>query len=89
MLKDTGRIGCSALTDLVLKCFSDTSVPRFWITPLQPGRVAQSVGHLTRKPGDLGSIPGLATYFRFSFRFFKKDVVSYWRRYTHEVLVNR
>ena len=28
-------------------------------------RVAQSVGHLTR-------IPGLATYFRFSFRFFKK-----------------
>ena len=24
MLKYTGRIGCSALTDLVLKCFSDT-----------------------------------------------------------------
>ena len=38
----------------------------------QPGRVAQSVGHLTRKSGVLGSIPGLATYFRFSFRFFKK-----------------
>ena len=36
----------------------------------QPGRVA--VGHLTRKSGVLGSIPGLATYFRFSFRFFKK-----------------
>ena len=35
-----------------------------------PGRVAQSVGHLTRKSGVLGSIPGLATYFRFS--FFKK-----------------
>ena len=29
MLKYTGRIECSALTDLVLKCFSDTSVPRF------------------------------------------------------------
>ena len=28
-----------------------------------PGRVAQSVGHLTRKSGVLGSIPGLATYF--------------------------
>ena len=38
----------------------------------QPGRVAQSVGHLTRKSEVLGSIPGLATYFRFSFRFFKK-----------------
>ena len=37
-----------------------------------PGRVAQSVGHMTRKSGVLGSIPGLATYFRFSFRFFKK-----------------
>ena len=36
------------------------------------GRVAQSVGHLTRKSGVLGSIPGLATDFRFSFRFFKK-----------------
>ena len=35
-------------------------------------RVAQSVGHLTRKSGVLGSIPGLATYFLFSFRFFKK-----------------
>ena len=37
-----------------------------------PGRVAQSVGHPTRKSGVLGSIPGLATYFCFSFRFFKK-----------------
>ena len=37
-----------------------------------PGRVAQSVGHLTGKSGVLGSIPGLATYFRFSIRFFKK-----------------
>ena len=41
-------------------------------TVFQPGRVAQSVGHLTRKSGVLGSIPGLATYFHFSFRFFKK-----------------
>ena len=41
-------------------------------TNFLPGRVAQSVGHLTHKSGVLGSIPGLATYFRFSFRFFKK-----------------
>ena len=34
----------------------------------KPGRVAQSVGHLTRKSEVLGSIPGLATCFRFSFR---------------------
>ena len=38
----------------------------------EPGCIAQSVGLLTRKSGVLGSIPGLATYFRFSFRFFKK-----------------
>ena len=38
-----------------------------------PGRIAQSSGHLTHKSaGVLGSIPGLATYFCFSFRFFKK-----------------
>ena len=35
---------------------------------LWPDRVAQSVGHLTGKSGVLGSIPGLATYFRFSFK---------------------
>ena len=40
--------------------------------PQSPGRVAQSVGHLTRKSGVKGSIPGLATYFCFSFCFFKK-----------------
>ena len=34
---------------------------------LMPGRVAQSVGHLTRKSEVLASIPGLATYFRFYF----------------------
>ena len=33
-----------------------------------PGLVAQSVGHLTHTSEVLGSIPGLATYFRFSFR---------------------
>ena len=52
---------------------------------VESGRVAQSVGHLTRKSGVLGSIPGLATYFRFS----RRVVVSYWRKYVHEVLVNR
>ena len=39
---------------------------------VEPGRIAQSLRHLTRKSGVPGSIPGLATYFRFSFRFFKK-----------------
>ena len=37
------------------------------------------------KSGVLGSIPGLATYFHFSFQ----AVISYWRKYVHEVLVNR
>ena len=54
-------------------CPKGISVP-IWLELCQwrPGRVAQSVGHLTHKSGVLGSIPGLATYFRFSFRFFKK-----------------
>ena len=47
--------------------------------------VAQSVGHLTRKSGVLGSIPGLATYFFFPSAFSRRAVVSYWRKYVHEV----
>ena len=31
---------------------------------------------------------GLATYFRFSFRFSRRAVVSYWQKYAHEVLFN-
>ena len=58
---------------------------------ISPGRVAQSVGHLARKSGVLGSIPGLATYFRSPSAFSRRAVVSYWRKYmyVHEVLVNR
>ena len=42
-------------------------------TSLEPGGTRSAiVGHLTRKSGVLGSIPGLLTYFRFSFRFLKK-----------------
>ena len=54
-----------------------------------PGRVAQSVGRLIRKSWVLGSILGLATYFRFSFRFFKKGSCQLLAKYVHEVLVNR
>ena len=50
-----------------------------------PGLVAQSVGHLTRKSGVLGSIPGLATYFRFSFRFFKKGSCQLLAMFTVDV----
>ena len=54
-----------------------------------PGRVAQSVGHLTCKSGVLGSISGLAIYVRSPSAFSRRAVVSYWRRYVYEVLVNR
>ena len=35
---------------------------------VEPGRAAQLVEHLTRKSEVLGLLPGLATYFLFSFR---------------------
>ena len=56
---------------------------------MQPGRVAESVGHLTRKSGVLDSIPGLATYGTFVSlsAFSRRAAVSYWRKYVHEVLV--
>ena len=54
-------------------CLKIISLIYFMVSEINmPGRVAQSVGHPTHKSGVLGSIPGLATYFRFSFRFFKK-----------------
>ena len=58
-------------------------------TKQEPGRVAKSVRHLSRKSGVLGSIPGLATYFRSPSADSRRAVVSYWRKYVHEVLVNR
>ena len=58
-------------------------------TVYKPGRVAQSVGHLTSKSGVLGSITYMATYFRFSFRFFKMGSCQLLAKYVHEVLVNR
>ena len=52
-----------------------------------PGRVAQSVGHLTRK-----SDPGFDTrsghILSFLLPLIRGAVVSYWRKYEHEVLVN-
>ena len=47
------------------------------VSKVGPGRVAQSVGHLT-----------LATYFRFSFRFFKKGSCQLLAK-DHDVLFNR
>ena len=53
-----------------------------------PGRVAQSEGHLTRKSEVLGSIPRPHTFVSPSTGS-RRAVVSYWRKYVHEVLVNR
>ena len=68
-LKSTRQKSAAELIDFILDINTDLTE---MVLIVQPGRVAQSVGHLTRKSGVLGSIPGRATYFRFSFRFFKK-----------------
>ena len=49
---------------------SISKILKFYIKAfhLMPGHVALSVGHLIRKSEVLGLIPGLATYFCFSFR---------------------
>ena len=52
----------------------------------KPGRVAQSVRRLTRKSEVLGSIPH--TFISPSADS-RGAVVSYWRKYVHEVLVDR
>ena len=66
---------CLSFINRQMRCyfgFNDPLRQYFSLYRVVPGRVAQSVGHLTHKSGVLGFIPGLATYFRFSFRFFKK-----------------
>ena len=52
------------------------------------GRVAQSVARMTHEPKVPGLICGLATYFFSSSADSRRAVVSYWRKYGHEVLIN-
>ena len=67
------RFGSNILACLFMICLGNLlSGLSVHLSCRLPGRVAQSVGHLNHKSGVLGSIPGLATYFRFSFLFFKK-----------------
>ena len=53
------------------------------------GCVAQSVGHLTRKSGSWVRYPVWQHTFVSPSAFSRRAVVSYWRKYVHEVLVNR
>ena len=46
----------------------DSTINTCKFQTMSPGRVAQSVARLTEEPEVPGSIPGPATYFRFSFR---------------------
>ena len=60
---------------------------RFRQTLHVPGRVAQSVGHLTQ--GSWVRYPVWQHTFVSPSAFSRRAVVSYWRKYVHEVLVNR
>ena len=53
------------------------------------GRVAQSVGHLTRKSGSWVRYPVWQHTFVSPSAFSRRAVVIYWRKYVQEVLVNR
>ena len=55
----------------------------------RPGRVAQSVGHLTRKSEVLGRYSVWPHTFVSPSADSRGAVISYWRKYVHEVLVNR
>ena len=57
--------------------------------PSWPGCVAQSVGHQTRKSGSWVRYPVWQHTFVSPSAFSRGAVVSYWRKYVHEVLVNR
>ena len=53
------------------------------------GRVAPSAARLTQEPEVPGSIPGPPHTFVSPSADSRRTNVSYWRKYVHEVLVNR
>ena len=53
-----------------------------------PGCVAQSVACLTHEPEVLGSIPVWPHTFISPSADSRREVVSYWQKYVHEVLVD-
>ena len=55
---------------------------------VQPGRVAQSVGHLTRESEVLDRYPVWPHNFVSPSADSRRAVVSYWQKYVHEELVN-
>ena len=55
---------------------------------IKPGRVAQSVGHLTRKSEVWVRYPVWLHTFVSPFADLRRAVVSYWRKYVLEALVN-
>ena len=56
---------------------------------MRPRRAAQSVGHLTCKSEVLGRYPVWPHTFVSHSADSRGTVVSYWRKYVHEVLDNR
>ena len=55
----------------------------------EPGRVAQSVARLTQEPEVPGSISVWQHTFVSPSAGSRRTIVSYWRKYMYEVLVNR
>ena len=56
--------------------------------PFSPGCIAQSVARLTQEPEVTGLIPDLATFFCFSFHWFRKGSSQLLAKVLHKVLVN-
>ena len=64
----TSHTSINIIKKITLNYSKYNNASSYWNVSTKPGRVTQSVGHLTHKSEVLSSIPGLATYFRFSFR---------------------
>ena len=73
---------------LVAHLTDESEVPVLLPSPAL-GRVAQSVGNLTLKSGSWVRYPVWQHTFVSPSAFSRRAVISYWRKYVHEVLVNR
>ena len=74
---------------VVFKVHEHTNIIVSLVDLFTPGRVAQSVGHLTCKSGSWARYPVWQHTFVSPSAFSRRAVVSYWQKYVHEVLVNR
>ena len=79
----------NVVINVTYQILSDIRAFLYLTSSMSPDRVAQSAGHLTRKSVSWVRYPVWPHTFVSPSAVSRGAVVSYWRKYVHEVLINR